>query len=225
MIPKPDGWSVIVTGQWNPHIFSPGWVGPNLFGLGSGAKIPVEVRFGPGAAAQFRLISDHVKLQTDNDRLVFLAGQPSIDDLGRAEEMAVKALELLPHTPVSGYGVNLAFQENSTTNLPQAFLEFFNCDDFVSLQGFQTENAVKERYLVRKLSLGSCELNLKLTNWPEEDRAEIAFNFHHDLAEGTNILEFVNTVKGKSKEYETTAVEIAERAYGLSLDEETDEHD
>src|SRR3954469_23799050 len=104
MTPTLDTSGIVLAGYWNRMIFTPEWVGTNLFHQ---ENIETEIALLP----IFPVIYKHplVTLEASGVRLVFRPRRNTVEALALAEQMATRVLVDLPNTPLLGVGVNFAF--------------------------------------------------------------------------------------------------------------------
>ncbi|WP_425397464.1 hypothetical protein [Aeoliella sp.] len=212
MIKKAEGWSIVLLGYWNRMIFTPEWVGSNLFG--SGSSVETVVALLPVLPIIYRDTS--VSIEISNSRIICrsrrLDSEHALQGVGKT---AHEILRLLPETPVKAIGVNYEFVENSPS---ENLVELFSFGDDAPLgeAGWTTE----ERKIVRRLSDEDDDtLNFTLTYGGEE--LTVSCNFHtavdndHDIALGAVADDRVANLEDK-------ALLLLKNYYGLIL-EESDE--
>ena len=107
---------------------------------------------------------------------MFHPSSGATEDLEAVEAVALKTLRALPHTPVTGYGVNFHFYDSLCGNFDHGV---FNADDYVKLadRGFRT----LERKILRKIEIDvKTVLNLTLLSM-ESGGLDIDLNFHRQF--------------------------------------------
>lgn len=170
MKPKLENWTIVLAGAWNVRVFSPEWVGRRLL---DGRPMSIEVPIGP-APLHFRYTADGLNLLPSSDRLIIGVHKADLVSLQKAEATAKKALELLPHTPISALGINLGFDDQEPNEHLRAL---FRMPDLDPLSGFGCK--VKRTAIERSLEVEGTILNVTHL-LDAEGRAEVLFNFHHD---------------------------------------------
>lgn len=179
MLPKPEGWTIVVVGHWNRAILTPAWVGKEVFG-----ESAVEVLLSPSPTAPVVYRAPSVEVQLFDDRLILHPRELTDEGLLAAEESCCKVLKALPHTPLTGVGVNFRFEERSPSD---ELLDMFNAPDAAVL--FEQGWEISRRTLVRRLRRDANTLHLTLTLDEGDSRVDIQCNFHTDtedaIAEST----------------------------------------
>jgi hypothetical protein len=125
--------NLVVAGAWNPAILTPNWIAEKAMRRDVGANFQVQVEL-PTAnlifgSARPRLAFEGISVSSEPHALTF---RLSYDDEGRANLGIVTAaniLDLLSHTPVSGFGFNFGFQFDRPS---QALLDTFRGTAFLA---------------------------------------------------------------------------------------------
>ena len=170
MKPKLDAWTIVITGAWNVRVFSAEWVGKQLF---DSKPMTIEVPVGP-SMGPVRYTGEGLTLIPADDRLIFGVQASSIASLQKAEALARKALGLLPHTPITAFGVNLAFEDAAPGRL---FRQLFVLNDLDQLSAFGAK--IIRTNVVRTLEIGGRTVNVTHA-LAEDGRGEVHLNFHQD---------------------------------------------
>jgi len=102
---------LVITGAWNPAVFQVPWMAVNLFGKKRGDTVSVthiQLQDRPDLLTYFGDIGIGV-----SQRRIDLFANNFDDNTKRAlEGTCVKLIELLPHTPMDGFGANFIFEES-----------------------------------------------------------------------------------------------------------------
>ncbi len=140
----PDAWSVVVVGYWNRAILTPAGVAKRLFGLGD--QQAVEVIVPVDAIAPFKVRHGNLTVMVARDHLLVQPEVIRYPVLVAAMEVARKALELLPETPVFAAGYNVTFR---STRPIDAFDEVtkHEWDNRISDQGYKIDSRSISRSL------------------------------------------------------------------------------
>lgn len=202
MKPKENSWSIVVAGAWNRMIFTPDWVGKKIFGVD---HMETLVPLMPRAPTVYQV--PNMQLAIEDGKLAIRPRQYEVSVLEQAEATVITVLELLPHTPVSGVGVNLAFvEENPTPDL----LTMFNLKDDA---GFTDTWQIAAKEIRRQLAKGVDDEILNLTlSYTSERAVEFDGNFHCAAADATSA---ANKVKGRTKVYLETFTRLLLDVYKL----------
>jgi hypothetical protein len=121
MILNLDTSGIVLSGHWNRMIFTPEWVGPNLF---HEDILVTEIALVPGFPAIYR--NTEVQLEASHQRLMVRPRINTEQAFLRAENIAVLAVSILSSTPLHGVGINFSFIEKEPG---PPLLELFNFRD------------------------------------------------------------------------------------------------
>ena len=208
MTPQVDSWNIVLPGSWNPTIFRPSWIRGRLT---EAQDFGVELAFGETVGpARFRF--DGIHLRADPLRLILGVDAPSDESLTKIEDIAIRALRHLSHTPIRGAGINFGFLEaNPSQELINVF-QFADTDQLADA-GF----VVREPSLKRNLQFDE-DRQLNLTLELQADGAlNVDANFH---GEANNCEQAIPHLEGHVVELKTKILVLLERAYGLTLTQE-----
>ena len=205
MTPQVDSWTIVLPGSWNPAIFRPDWITSRLT---RAKEISVEVAFG-GTIELPRFRFDGVHLRVAPKRLILGVDEASDASLTRLEDIAVRALRDLPHTPIGGAGVNFGFLEEDPS--PE-LIELFGFIDTGRLAdvGFTVRSSTLRRNL--RFDDGR-ELNLTL-ELRSDAALSIDANFHREVS---NSEEAVAYLEGHVVELKDRILELLDNAYELGV--------
>lgn len=170
MKPKLDAWTIVIAGAWNVRVFSAEWVGKQLF---DAKPMTIEVPIGP-TLGSVRYAAEGLALIPADDRLIVGVQAAAIVSLQKAEALARKTLGLLPHTPITAFGVNLGFED---TEPGQPFRQLFVLHDLDPLSAFGAK--IKRTNVVRTLEIGERTVNVTHA-LAEDGSGEVHLNFHQD---------------------------------------------
>ena len=208
MTPHVDSWNIVLPGSWNPTIFRPDWI---MGRLTESQDFGVELAFGDTVgSARFRF--DGIHLRADPLRLILGVDAPSDESLAKIEDIAIRTLRHLPHTPIRGAGINFGFLE---TDPSPELLDLFRFTD--------TDRLADAGFIVRKPSLKRNlqfdevrQLNLTL-ELKSDGALNVDANFH---GEAGNSEEAIPHLEGHLVELKNRILVLLERAYGLVLTQE-----
>ena len=202
--PSLERTNIIIVGKWNISILSPNWLGRHIL---VNPKVNIEVPLTPGNP--FRITGDDIILVPEANRLVLQPAALSVDNLIRAESMAIRIMEQLPHTPVSKFGINIGYD---LTEIPDDFEQHF---PFPDVNVF-ADNSLKLNARIYTWSFDYEDHILNLKSELSNKGAAIDFNFHHDC-DGCE--QAIQLLTGKCKKSLDKAKSLMSDAYGLSLEE------
>ena len=151
---------LVIVGGWNRHILTPNWIQRYLL-PGDQEELTVEIQgqFSQDLNPQFvspRISSKEVRILLQGNRLNFSPVKNEDKNFDRIQELALQLADYLPHTPVSGYGVNFLFTEDPTEHL----INLIRPNDLEEIAKFGTV-LIGEEY-TRRLVLNERTLNLLL---------------------------------------------------------------
>ncbi|MBX3176580.1 MAG: hypothetical protein KF886_04410 [Candidatus Hydrogenedentes bacterium] len=207
-----EQWSIVITGQWNPHIFSAEWVAKNLIEKDE-SDIKIQVGFSRGFPVRLRMITERFTLVPAQDRIVFHPAAGNEEDLKILEDVALKTLETLPHTPVTGYGVNFHFLDDSSGGFDHSL---FNADDYEKYSKFDCETL--DRKIFRKIKIDDQTiLNLTLA-LIEDVKVDIDMNFHRSISANDRPDELKEKLSGSIISRYEKGLELLKKVYNFELD-------
>ena len=208
MTPQIDSWTIVLPGFWNPAIFQPRWI---IGRLTQAQEVGVEVAFGE-ALSPARLRFDGVHLRADAGRLILGVDAPSDASLTTIENIAIRTLRDLPHTPIRGAGINFAFLEQDPS---QELLDLFQFPDTNLLA--DAEFIVQASSLRRNLRFAD-DRQLNLTLKLRSDGAlSVDVNFHSEVSTSA---EAIPHLEGHVVELKNRILVLLEDAYELVLTQE-----
>jgi len=172
----PDGWAIVLVGNWNIPLFSPPWISGRLT---EAKEIGIELAFNiPAFKPRFSF--DDVYL-TFSDKKLLLKPKVASDELMlRLETIAARILTDLPHTPVTGLGINFKFLVENPSGL---ILDLFKLKDFSNLSDAGV--VIKQTNILRKLVIDGKILNLGIL-FQEGGTVLIDCNFHNGVKDATD---------------------------------------
>ena len=182
-------WNVVVAGYWNPAILTPSGIAHRLFGLAPGTPVLIEVPV--EGLAPYRVKHENLTVTAELGRLVISADTPRYELLERAKQIAAKAVEGLPETPLTAAGYNVRVKVSDPGD--DLFMGAqSSVDASLSDAGF----AIESRGLRRALKIGDGVLNFTLQ---QGEDVTVELNFHrqsHDRDDLVNWLRYpINKVE------------------------------
>jgi hypothetical protein len=198
------GWTIVLAGNWNRYILSPQWSAKNIFDLEE-----LKVEFALNLSMPPRFSSPDVTMIPSNNAVIFLPLQHDDECLQKAEQIAHNLIEKLPYTPMSAFGVNFSFIEDS----PEAgLLSIFNFSDKTKLDEFGCE--VKETSITRKIQLEGKIINLTVNN--VEAGIIVEFNFHYEVRDASHAME---QLQGQVVLNKNLAYKMLSEIYNINVQE------
>ena len=170
---KPSN-ALVIVGGWNRHIFTQDWIKRYLFPK---EEFTIDMLVSQGFNAQFispRISSKEVEILFQENRLNFNPVENNNENLDRIQELALQLADYLPHTPVTGYGVNFLFTENEVSN---DLINLMRPKDLEKIEQFGG-SLTSEQYS-RHLMLNGRTLNITIRF--EGESVDFDFNFHFNI--------------------------------------------
>lgn len=170
---KPSN-ALVIVGGWNRHIFTQDWIKRYLFPK---EEFTIDMVVSQGFNAQFispRISSKEVEILFQENRLNFNPVENNNENVDRIQELALQLADYLPHTPVTGYGVNFLFTENEVSD---DLINLMRPKDLEKIEQFGG-SLTSEQYS-RHLMLNGRTLNITIRF--EGESVDFDFNFHFNI--------------------------------------------
>lgn len=191
---------LVIVGGWNSHIFNPNWIKRYLFPAeDEKLTIDIQAQFPQGFNPQFvspRISSKDVRILLQGNKLNFIPVKDEDENLNLIQDLALQLAHYLPHTPVSGYGVNFLFTED---HVSEDLINLIRPKDLEEIEQFGA-SLTGEEY-TRRLVLNEHPLNF--TIGLEGKKVTFKFNFHFKIG---------NLAAFKGKIAETSILELKQKA-------------
>ena len=206
MRPESDGFTIVLNGGWNSNIIEPVWLSLNIF-----AEQPVELQLAiPLSTNQIRYRSGDVGLRLAQDRLMIFPDQVTDENLTRCEEVCRKICELLPHTPISAFGVNSGYAEQRAEGKILELLTTSDRDDIARFGGLIGQTEIHENFTV------DGEIYNHKVVQTEQGGIELHLNHHVDL---TTVADLIARPQGFFVAHKILSERFFAEVYELNLDE------
>lgn len=182
----------VIVGDFNPAIFSVGWVANNLHGIPIGTEIELTEIMAevPGGLAQLNFINGVALVVTAGRLDAFVADQ-SPQRIEAVEQVLVRLMEVLPHTPFRGIGCNFSFADEEPTDV---LLSLFD-----SPEGIEGEYVVRARQYMVQMEVDDALLNL--TRATANGAVQFSFNYHRTLANPAEFAAIIPGLVDRSREH------------------------
>ncbi|MXX69004.1 MAG: hypothetical protein F4Y74_08605 [Gemmatimonadales bacterium] len=208
----PAEWTIVAVGDWNPRVFLPEWVRPNLFADRITEDPTFEYVFQPTGPRAFRIQLNDIIIAPQSGRLVVGVHTVRDDLLEEAERVMRTSLELLSHTPLQALGVNLQFEEPAP---PGALSRLFALPDLGALS--HRGVTVSQTTILRQLQFDNQIVNFKQIFG--DDTTILNFNFHYPVS---STLEAANILDGtRLAEHKSFVLDFLAGMYDLTLSEDS----
>jgi hypothetical protein len=195
-----------MTGAWNPPIFQPSWAAKFLFEVPEGERRRVNHMFQAGQPDPVSVsYIGNIGYRATPGRFELYLNSDDVGCWSYAEELSIRLLEALPHTPIRALGVNFFFTEEFPTD---DLLDALTVNDRLAEQCDLIGQELKSTVFVNE----NCELGL--TRQSNDDGASFNFNYHHEEFASLDKRE---TLTGCVSKYFEHATELLRNVYGLEL--------
>ena len=200
-----------ITGGWNSHIFiTRRWIKRYLF---PEDKFTLELQGQLAQGLNLCISSKDIRILLQRNKLNFIPLKNGDENFDRIQDLALQLADYLPHTPISGYGVNFLFIENLVS---EDLINLIRPRDLEKIEQFGA-SLTGEEY-TRRLELNERALNF--TVGFESERVTFKFNFD------SKINDLVAFKAGISKtsilELKQEAIQFISEIYNLELEGETE---
>lgn len=180
MNPNQSNWNIVVNGTWNVAIFSPYWIGALFKELFGTENIDIQFLFGP-EGPRCLYFAEAISVAPASQKLVVGLTDSQDHTLRNGERIVQRILDTLPHTPVTGLGINFGYTESP---VPGHLRSLFDLEDNARLD---EESYVFQRTTVdRAIDVEGGTLNVALTMHCKADKLSVALNFHHAVTDAVS---------------------------------------
>lgn len=190
----PSDWNVVVVGSWNLAIFTPSWIAETLYQVGPDTPVNVQVAF--DRAAPMQVTYQDLTVAPGDSRLAIVPHRPEASAIARAADVAARALEALPVTPVRAAGVNFRYLFPRVPEELQAVLRTSLDDELAEL-----DHKVRGRGLRRALGWNGGVLNVAVDE-DEQLAARVGLNFDRQSADRSQLREWLGQCSEMAAETE-----------------------
>lgn len=199
-----EGLSIVLVGAWNPAIFSPAWIASGR--LTHQQNIAVGFMFGPSPIIP-EFSFDEIRLRVETSRLTIRVSTLRDESLIKLGEVASKILTDLPHTPISGVGINFQFIE------PEPNPTILSIFDFSDNNLLSDNNwSIESTQVSRKIKLDETNFNYIATLAAGSVTFDI--NFHSDI---TNCDQARDKIAPGVPTFRTKTLSFLQSIYNLHL--------
>lgn len=175
---KPIDWSVVTAGRWNRAILTPAGIQQRIFECPEGGALEVLVPI--DLLAPPRVKMENVTVVANWDRLIVQPdpGYCSFEQLDRARQLCVNALESLPETPLSAVGYNVVYRSGEPMKGLRNVLGSELDESF-----FDADYSFDGRTVVRVIPWREGTINFSIEENADEDEYTVRFNFERKSVE------------------------------------------
>lgn len=162
--------TLIFLGHWNRAIFQPGWIALNLFQIPEGKEVRAEQVIQIGPNPEPLLFIQGLGFSTTRERVSLHLNDMSEATKDRAEQVALRLFEILPHTPFGPFGVNFEFVEDDPSDK--------------LLDALKTNDGIDQHYKIASQNLKVTivleeQVSLNFSRQPSDKSVIFNFNYHH----------------------------------------------
>lgn len=169
---------LVVAGAWNPAIVNPSWIGQHVFEYDPNYVFPVnvELRAQNSEVASPVYSFDGLRLTCSRERLTFFLKPDIPSDIPKAFNTAAKIIRLLPHTPLTAFGVNFQFIAETPS---EELLSTFTNSSLVSSLNVEGASCVQE---VWRLTFQLTDRQVNLHAKREGGAVVLSVNNHFEIS-------------------------------------------
>jgi len=168
--------TVVIQGFWNPAVLQPPWVAVNLFEYPSGEAIQISIARSQSKVSKEVFIIDGIGFYVDNSRVEIYLTNYSENLINKAEEIVLKLLNTLSHTPLGGYGINFIFTED---NIEESLVDAMSTNESIN-----SHYQIIQQVFSTHIKFPDCIL--KLTRTISDENVTFDFNYHHEALDLDN---------------------------------------
>lgn len=162
---------LVLVAEFNPAIFSLPWIGHHVLGRNEGDEIPVTEVVAQTNNGIVRLsFFDGVAINFADGRTELFALDADADGLRKVSAFLDAMIKVLPHTPLTAIGCNLAYTDATPSD---AISDLFNTPE-----GFEAEGTLNLRQVGMQMQMDGTEV-LNFTRALTDQNARYTFNYHH----------------------------------------------
>ncbi len=193
---------LVIAGQWNRSIFSSDWVKKYLL-----PDEDLQVEYPMDVDGFYRISTPEMRIYTWENKLFFTICKHEDSVFYKVRDIALKITDLLPHTPVSAFGINYIFEAPLKGKLEEVF-KLADEPEFIT-QKFPYQTLC----IKRSFQVNNHTLNMSLSKVEKTCRME--FNYHYPIENLDDFRErFENELFMKLK---ADTLLLIKELYGLTL--------
>jgi len=195
-------------GYWNLAILTPKGIVRRLLELKEETPITVEVPM--DGLAPHRVRHEGIIIIAEHGRLTVATETPTIENLEQARQIAIKAIENLPETPLSAVGFNIRFKLDDPPD------ELLKATATVLANLLSDESlTIKTRKIRYSFEHGAGLVNLDIKQ-SDNTETTIEFNFHQ---QSSIPIELVEWLKISCEDVKDLCSTILKTVTGLEFEE------
>lgn len=167
-------WNVVIIGRWNRAILTPSGIAKRLFQVTDETPLEVLVPLDQSTPPHVKL--GDIIVVAGSDRLLVQSTAHTFAGLSRAMEIARRAIESLPETPLSAAGMNVRFKSTESIEALQRITSH-EMDSRLSDEGFK----IRGRSIRRTVEWKDGQINISVDSDMDDHGGQtytIMLNFH-----------------------------------------------
>jgi hypothetical protein len=210
---KPNSFSIVVVGRWNPYILTPQWITQHLFDNAP----PVQIEFSLNLDLPNRFKVHNVIITPTPEKVIITSVDDNAESLTQIGTVATKLCSILEHTPLIAIGINFGYIEKEDKSELLSNLDFDKNDPF-SEDGWRINSHLVKRFIVKD----HYKLNFTLT-LDDNDDFHFDFNYNYvitpkELAGKTSREYIEDLLKGNGViSFYENSKELLNNVYNLKL--------
>lgn len=198
--PTDNKWNIVLAGHWNIAIFRPDWVRLNVLKRWKNVELAIQIE-PPDLVQNYKVRS--LTLTVSANRLIITPLDFSDERLVISEHLASRCLNMLPHTPLTAFGVNFSFL---TQNPTKSALKRMG---LVPRKEWNDKNAeVRAIRRTESVYLDSRLCNATYEYIEKSNELSYSFNWHHE----------VNNPKEAKEQLKGITLSLKNRTYDILRD-------
>ena len=178
--------NIVLVGFWNKGILTPDWLKDQFPSIITDTDITVEIAFGP--KPQITLNTSDMLIVPSSSRLVIHSKSKSNKTNEKIVKLTNGIIELLPHTPITAIGHNIAYSCDK-----ELHLNFFNNNDDDGIYDYYKKkfegDLISQRF-THCVAYEEKKLNISYNILKE--KMIIEFNFSYQINNISNKINVVN---------------------------------
>jgi hypothetical protein len=182
---KVDETNVVLVGFWNPAILTPAWLAKHVFALE--VDVPVEMELSPVAGQPPRFKMQGLRFSPAYNRLTVVPEGLEGEQLTTCETRLRVLLNALPHTPISAFGINYAFEDAAPS---EALLDLFSDQEGLAERtglAFESQSTGVQRAMAMNGYVLNFTRSLSAPN-----TVKYKFNFHYSVTDAESAAALLN---------------------------------
>lgn len=197
---------LVIVGAWNNNIFTEEWIRKYLL---PDDEFKIEMAFGP--ISSHRVSTDKFRIEFEPGRISLVPIKFDIELCDTLIDIGVKLADYLPHTPITGYGLNLVF-DIKKQDIDCSLIKICDKDNLISNGINYIDSQYKHRFKLDEFE----NIIVNLTVIPSDEICTFDFNFH---SAAKDLVAFKGSIYelNINKLYGATT-NLLEKVYGASFE-------